>query len=121
MFNFKPKCNTSELELRIKELEQANEKLTYAAKVYKERLDSEFAEASFAVDWHAMNAFSIERVWDNGVHKTVIGYLLPEPITVTEGNVTTKDTVREWNLSCSHKEHQRLVAEFNEYVKGKQQ
>ncbi len=118
MFNFKPKCNTSELELRIKELEQANEKLTYA--LYKERLDSEFAEASFAVDWHAMNACSIERAWDNGVHRTVIGYLLPEPVTVTEGNVTTKDTVREWNLSCSHKEHQRLVAEFNEYIKGKQ-
>lgn len=113
------KIELSELRLRISELEQANEKLAYANKVYQERLESDYNKASYVIDWSAINAFSVERMWENGHQKTVIGYMLAEPVSTTEGGVTTKDVVREWTLYCSHNEHERLVKEFSEYIKGK--
>ena len=87
---------------------------------YKKQLEGEYAEASFSVDWKAMNAFSIERNPDSsGIPKTIIGFMLAEPVVFTDGNVTEKDIVREWTFYCSHDEHQRLVADFNKFVSGK--
>lgn len=103
----------NDLERRLRAYED-----TLAA--YKKRVDSEYAEASFSVDWKTMNAFSIERNPDSsGIPKTIIGFMLGEPVVFTDGNVTEKDIVREWTFYCSHAEHQRLVAEFNKYVSGK--
>ena len=112
------------LEVKIErdELKKENEKLAYANKVYKERLDGEMANASFATDWDAMKAFSVERMWENGVPKTIIGYILSEPVVTTEGEgeqrVTYKDVVREWTYYCSAARHEELVKEFNTW-KGK--
>ena len=108
---------------RIKELEDENQRLEYANKAYKDRLDDEYSKASYALDWEKMNAFSIERMMEHGIPKTVIGYITQEPLITTSGNdenqiITEKDIVREWTLYCSHEEHQRLVKEFNDYVKG---
>lgn len=107
---------------RIKELESQVECLEYANKEYKTRIDDEYSKASYSLNFDKMNAFSIERNWDNGTQKTIIGYMLQEPVVTTEGEgsskVTYKDVVREWNLFCSHEEHERLVKLFNEYVKG---
>jgi hypothetical protein len=86
---------------------------------YKTRLDSEYAKASYSMDWGTMNAFSVERMIENGMHKTIIGYLIAEPVTTVQDNVTYKDVVREWSLYCSHQQHEKLVAEFNEYKKTK--
>jgi len=101
------------LQQRVNELEHQN-------KLYQERLESEFAKASFSVDWNAMNVFSIERNnTGNDSYKTILGYMLSEPYTTNEGSVTSTDVVREWTLYCSHQEHERLVAEFNEYRNSK--
>lgn len=109
----------SDLKCQIEDLKKENEKLKYACDAYKKRLEGEMANASYAINWNAMNAFSVERIWDNGTHKTIIGYRLEEPIIVTEGDeqrVTTKDVVREWNLFCSAEKHEELVKEFREWM-----
>ena len=103
---------------RIKELEAEVERLQYANKAYQTRLVDEYSKASYSVDFAKMNAFSIERHWDNGTQKTIIGYILQEPFSTTEGEYSSKDVVREWNLLCSHEEHERLVKQFNDYVEG---
>jgi hypothetical protein len=81
------------------------------------------ASASFSVDWKRINAFSIERMWENGIPKTIIGYMLTEPVVTTEGEgeqrVTYKDVVREWTYYCSAEKHEELVKQFIEY-KGKE-
>lgn len=113
----------SNLKVELENLKAENEKLAYANKVYQQQLVSELNKASFSIDWAAMNAFSVERGWNDGVLRTTIGYLLQEPSVHTESdgnqNVTYKDIVREWVLTCSSAEHERLVSEFNDYVKGK--
>ena len=105
----------SNLKVELENLRKENDKLAYTNKVYRERLEGEMTKATFSIDWKTMNAFSIERGWDNGTLKTTIGHILQEPITITEGEVTTKDVVREWVFYCSSAEHERLVAEFNEH------
>ena len=101
-------------------LQQKINHLEDQIKKYQERLEGEFASASFSVNWKAMNVFSIERnITGLDGTKTILGYLLSEPYTTSDGSVTSTDVVREWTLYCSHKEHERLVAEFNEYKKTK--
>jgi hypothetical protein len=101
-------------------LQQKVNELEYRIKHYQDRLDSEFSKASFSIDWALMNVFSIERnITGNDGHKTILGYMMAEPVTTIENDVTYKDVVREWTLYCSHDEHQRLVAEFNEYRNSK--
>jgi hypothetical protein len=113
----------SNLKVEIEDLKKENERLKYANTEYQARLIGEMSKASFSVDWKTMNAFSVERGWDNGTHKTTIGYLLQEPCVHTEHdgnqNVVYKDIVREWVLYCSADEHERLVKEFNEYKGSK--
>lgn len=113
----------SNLKVELENLKKENEKLAYANKVYRERLEGEMSKASFSIDWNTMNAFSIERGWNNGTLQTTIGHILQEPVIVTEGEgekkVTQKDVVREWTLYCSAEEHERLVQEFNDYKKSK--
>lgn len=105
----------SNLKVQIEDLKKENEKLQYANEAYRKRLESEMVNASFAIDWEAMKAFSIERMWENGLPKTIIGYMLEEPVTIVEGEVTTKDVVREWTLYCSAEKHEQLVQEFKEW------
>jgi hypothetical protein len=101
-------------------LQQKNNHLEDQIKKYQERLEGEFASASFSVDWAAMNVFSIERnITGLDGHKTILGYMLSEPYTTSDGSITSTDVVREWTLYCSHKEHERLVAEFNLYKASK--
>ena len=113
----------SNLKVELEDLKKENEKLAYANKVYRKRLEGEMSKATFSIDWKTMNAFSIERGWENGTLKTTIGYLLQEPVAYTETdgtqNITHKDVVREWTLYCSAEEHERLVTEFNEYKSKK--
>lgn len=106
----------SDLKCQIEDLKKENEKLHYAVDAYKKRLEGEMANASYAISWDTMNAFSVERMWENGLPKTVIGYMLAEPVVTTEGEgtqrVTYKDVVREWTLYCSAEKHEQLITEF---------
>lgn len=121
IFGINDKLKISDLKVQIEDLKKENDRLKYANEAYQKRLVGEMATASFAIDWDAMKAFSVERMWDNGLPKTIIGYRLEEPIITTEGDdqrVTTKDVVREWTLYCSAEKHEELVKEFNAW-KGK--
>ncbi len=118
MFGYKSKIEISDLKIQIEDLKKENDRLKYANDAYKKRLEGEMATASYAIDWNAMHVFSIERLWDNGVPKTILGYLLEEPVVYTEGDdqrVTHKDVVREWTLYCSAEKHEQLVKEFTEW------
>lgn len=99
-------------------LQQKINELEFKVEKYEKRLEGDFAKASFSIDWDIMNAFSIERnlCCDGSQnHITIIGYMIAEPV----GSDTFKDVVHEWTLYCTHDEHQRLVAEFNEYRASK--
>ena len=113
----------SDLKVEFADLKSKCERLEFANDAYRKRLVGEMENASFAIDWDAMKVFSIERVWDNGIPKTILGYMLSEPAIHTEGEggeprVTYKDIVREWTLYCSADKHEKLVKEFTEW-KGK--
>lgn len=121
IFGIADKIKFSDMKFQIEDLKKQNEKLQYANETYKKRLEGEMSTASYAVDWDAMKVFSIERMWENGLPKTILGYILEEPIVTTEGDtqrVTQKDVVREWTLYCSAEKHEELVKEFVEW-KGK--
>ena len=85
----------------------------YARELHELRLElSQAARSSpMQVDFRKMNAFSIERIQGEEGVITVIGY---------KHNVTAnKVEIKEWRLECNDETHNRLVAEFNEYRKGK--
>jgi len=114
----------SNLKVELEDMKRQVKDLTYANETYKNRLEGEMSKASFAIDWDAMKAFSVERNWGNGFPHTVIGYMLSEPAVHTEGEggdprVTYKDVVREWTLYCSAEKHEELVKEFNEWKSKK--
>lgn len=104
-------------------LQQKINLLEHELEKYTARLTAEYASASYSLDWVTMNAFSIERnLCMDGTqnHKTIIGYMMTEPVVTSDGEtVSYRDVVHEWSLYCSHDEHQRLVAEFNEYKNSK--
>lgn len=92
------------------------EKLQREVKQLQERLNVAFhetTEADFIFNFNAVKAFSVERNWHNDRPCTIIGYVLQEPVTMTEDNVTTKDVVREWYLYCSKEQHAKVVEQFN--------
>lgn len=116
------RIEVSDLKCQIEDLKKENEKLKFANDAYQKRLVGEMANASYAINWDTMNAFSVERMWDNGLPKTIIGYMLSEPIVTTEGDdqrVTTKDVIREWTLYCSAEKHEELIKEFKEWMSKK--
>ena len=94
----------STLKDRIKAYEELIQEL-------REQRDEIVAGCGFAIDYKALNVFSIERtvVPQDSEYKydreaTNIGYLI-------DGEVF------EWCFRCSRETHERLVKEFNEYVK----
>lgn len=106
----KPEKSIQELQLenRIKDLEE-----------YIKSLESSSRNLTFAFDFNAVNAFSIERNWNNGKVCTIIGYTVDEQTIHDNGKILDKQTVKEWYLYCSDDQHEKLVKEFNEFKKGK--
>ena len=112
--------DTEKLQRENEELKRRLNLYEDAVANYKKKLEGEFASASFSIDWKSINAFSIERNLDsNNMPKTIVGFMLSEPVVFTDGTGTEKDIVREWTFYCSHEEHERLVADFNKTVLGK--
>ena len=109
----------SNLKCELEDLRNEKDRLRRANDEYKKRIDSEFSSASFAIDWDTMNVFSVERNWSHGFPTTILGYMLSEPVTHTEEQVTYKDVVREWTLHCSAETHEKLVEEFNAWKSNK--
>ena len=92
-------------EKAVNKLKTIIRDLELAVAGYADRTEKQYSTASYAINWHQMQPFSIERMLVNGVQKTVLGYL-------DEGG-----TIREWTLYCSHDMHEKLVNEFREYTK----
>lgn len=96
-----------------------SEKLQREVKQLQERLNTAYTEtgdADFVFNFNAVKAFSVERNWHNDRPCTIVGYVLQEPVTMTEDNVTTKDVVREWYLYCSKEQHAKLVEQFKKSI-----
>lgn len=113
------KITISELKDEVASLRRSLNNQERLVKEYETRLNSEFAKASFGIDWDAMKVFSVERNWNNGCPTTILGYMLCEPAVHTEEQVTYKDVVREWTLHCSAETHEKLVKEFTDWKKIK--
>jgi len=111
------KLTYSNLKCELEDLRNENHRLRRANDEYKNRINGEFSSASFGINWGTMNVFSVERNWSHGCPVTILGYLLSEPVTHTEEQVTYKDVVREWTLHCSAETHEKLVKEFTEWKK----
>lgn len=115
MFGFDKSKEISQLKGEIEQLkfENSNQKNAIAQlESIQKTIQNEQRNAEFVIDWKKMNAFSIERMMENNIPKTVIGYMLTEPVVTTENGVTYKDVVREWTLYCSDERHSELANEF---------
>lgn len=91
------------------------EKLQAKVDQLQTRLNTAYTEtgdADFVFNFNAVKVFSVERNWHNDRPCTIVGYVLQEPVTITEDNLTTKDVVREWYLYCSKEQHAKLVEQF---------
>ena len=111
-----------ELEHEVERLNQLvkahevayNELVEYYDKRNKE-LDSEIRDLPVTLDFGRMDAFSVERIYNEGRPYTVVGYKLRQD--VRKDNVTTSTyEVKEWYLNCNDKVHKDVVKQFNQYM-----
>lgn len=73
--------------------------------------------SSFEFDFNIVTAFSIERNISGNLPCTIIGYIMPnESVQGSESCSYRLEnyTVKEWTLSCSEEQHEKLVVKFNE-------
>lgn len=94
-----------------REITRYADALSDARKKIQEFTDSA-RSSTFSFDFNAVKVFSIERNFHDNRLCTIIGYLLPEPVVVTEGETTTRDVVREWYLYCDNTQHEAIVKAF---------
>ena len=105
------KDRINELE---RELTRSNNALA-EERLFVKRLQDSSRSVSFEFDFKALKAFSVERNLDTkNLPVTIIGYLLPEHVTTTEGETTITDVVREWYLHCDEKQHELVIKAFKE-------
>lgn len=105
MFNIKKD------ETKIQDLEKEIMKLKGCIRKQNEDDDSDLASSEFEFDFKALEAFSIERMCDNGRPHTVIGYVRSRS---KEG-----PCLGQWLFYCSKDEHNKLVEKFRAYLKTK--
>lgn len=117
MFNFfkKPKAVVEDKKSTREELLE-NEIVNL--KHYIASLEDKARKCTFSFDFKAVNAFSVERNWNNGKVCTVVGYTVDEQTIHDGGKILDKQIVKEWYLYCSEEQHEKLVKEFNEHKKG---
>lgn len=104
LFGKKDKETIKELQreiLRLKDTLEETQRIVANVK-------REISNCEFSFDFANINAFSIERNFDNNLPVTVIGFLTND-----------KNETKEWYLYCSTEQHQRLVEQFNKIKKIK--
>lgn len=112
------KVTLAEKNRRIDQLEaeltrKCNEVTELKSKV--DKFNREYRSSTFVFDFKAVKAFSVERnIGSEGLPITIIGYMLEEPVVISEGETTTKDVVREWYMSCDETQHEAIVKAFKE-------
>ena len=115
------KVTLAEKNRRIDDLEREVQRYSEALQQernnfenFKKSIDDAARSSSFSFDFNSVKAFSVKRNTADGKPVTIIGYLLHEPVVVTDSETTTKDIVREWYLHCDEKQHEAIVKAFNE-------
>ena len=121
MWSWEKKCDKCTTNVEEVDYKALAEKLQAKVDQLQTRLNTAYTEtgdADFVFNFNAVRAFSIERNWHNDRPCTIIGYVLQEPVTMTEDNLTTKDVVREWYLYCSKEQHAKLVEQFKKAMEN---
>ena len=119
MFNGK---KVRELEHEIERLEQLvnscevayNELVEFYDKRNKE-LEDPARDLPVTLNFGAIDAFSVERIVQNGSPVTVVGYKLRKDVRHNNSTDTTYE-IKEWYLHCSDKVHKDVVKQFNDYM-----
>jgi hypothetical protein len=83
----------SNLKVELEDLKKQVETLRSLNDQFKKRIDGEFSTASFAIDWDAMQVFSIERNMSCGYAHTILGYMLSEPVIHTEEKIMAQKKI----------------------------
>lgn len=116
MFNNYAKEIDRLMEENQKLLATVNDQDKRLKELTKEKEDTSKSEC--VLDFSKIRVFSVERYINHGDPCTLIGYLLSEPITSSDGTfLTTKDVVCQWYLYCSPQRHEEIVREFRKSMK----
>lgn len=115
---FEKNRRIDDLEREVQRYSEALQQERNNFENFKKSIDDAARSSSFSFDFNSVKAFSVERNTADGKPVTIIGYLLPEPVVVTDSETTTKDIVREWYLHCDEKQHEAIVKAFKESRKG---
>lgn len=119
MFNGK---KVRELEHEVERLEQLvnscevayNELVEFYDKRNKE-LEDPARDLPVTLNFGAIDAFSVERMVQNGSPVTVVGYKLRKDVRHNNSTDTTYE-IKEWYLYCSDTVHKDVVKQFNDYM-----
>jgi len=107
---YENKCLKEKVERLENRIIQINKDLADAEK-------ADVASSTFTIDFNKMDVFSIERHIKGDKAVTIVGHFLQEPVKVNNDVFTLNKITREWNLSCSQEQHERLVKDFAEFKK----
>jgi hypothetical protein len=103
------------LEQLVKSHEVAyNELVEFYDKRNKE-LEDPARDLPVTLNFGSMDAFSVERIVQNGSPVTVVGYKLRKDVRHNNGTDTTYE-IKEWYLHCNDKVHKDVVKQFNDYM-----
>lgn len=92
-----------------KEVENLKSKLSKMQKL--DTVEEDLNSCEFEFDFKSMSAFSIERIYENGSLRTVIGY---------EKNRNKEGVeIGQWLFYCSKDEHNKLVEKLRTHLKSK--
>lgn len=108
MFGIKTLLKVKQLESDLVDRDQRIELLQEQLADLRSELAKAAADSSFAVDFNRMNAYSIERIIQNGLPVTVIGHWCGP----------NDENVGEWNFHCNQDTHEQLVEQFRQYCQG---
>lgn len=107
------------LEQLVKTHEVAYNELVEFYKKRDQELEDPARDLPVALNFGAMDAFSVERTINNGLPCTVVGYKLRKDVRHNNGGTDTTYEIKEWYLYCNDKVHKDVVKQFNEYVEAR--
>ena len=122
MFNGKKVRELSAIIERLEQLVKShevayNELVEFYDKRNKE-LEDPARDLPVTLNFGSMDAFSVERIVQNGNPVTVVGYKLRKDVRHNNSTDTTYE-IKEWYLHCSDKVHKDVVKQFNDYMEVK--
>lgn len=117
-FKSKRDREVESLKQLIKAHEVAYDELVDFYNKRDEQLQNESRNLPVTLNFGLMDAFSVERTFQNGQPLTVVGYKLRHD--TRENNITTSTyEVKEWYLNCNDEVHKDVVKQFNQYIESR--